>query len=336
MPGQGTAAYIVRQEFQVRPVTINVVEGESRSRPLGVLGLLGNPDLAFQGLRSVVDDLIASGRFEVAPSASEGEVYLQLGGQEAPLALLRVREGGVDAAANTLCRVVARRSHDPARPVDVVILKLLVRDQDTEIANVATAGLAGIQATLPDGSEWSLTLSGSLAAYPWLTETAARHLGLAEGEIIPARSTATEITVTVIAGAGANDGSASYPIAPPAIAIGSETVHNVQPNNAVITKDGVAEHEPTSQEVIDSVIEQVRSVPDPLGRIALGDELSKTLMPAVYEQMMADAAEFREGGGTWREIGERLGVTPQGAQTRLDPTARERNAEKARRNRSTP
>lgn len=90
------------------------------------------------------------------------------------------------------------------------------------------------------------------------------------------------------------------------------------------------EQQSTSREIVDSVIERVRSVPDPLGRIALGDELSKELMPAVYEQMMADAAEFRAGGGTWKEIGQHLNVTASAAQNRLDPEARRRNAERAR------
>jgi hypothetical protein len=93
---------------------------------------------------------------------------------------------------------------------------------------------------------------------------------------------------------------------------------------------GVAEHEPTGQEIIDSVIEQIRSVSDPLGRIALGDELTKTLMPAVYEQMMADAAEYREGDGTWVQIGERLGISADGARKRLLPAERELNREKSR------
>lgn len=93
---------------------------------------------------------------------------------------------------------------------------------------------------------------------------------------------------------------------------------------------GMAEHEPTSEEIVDSVIEQIQRVADPLARIVLGDELSKSLMPAVYEQMMDDAAEFRADGGSWKEIGQRLDVTASAAQNRLDPDARRRNAERAR------
>ena len=92
--------------------------------------------------------------------------------------------------------------------------------------------------------------------------------------------------------------------------------------------------EATSNEIVTSVIEQVTRVSDPLGRIVILDLLSHDLMPALYEQMMSDAAEVREGGGTWRQIGETLGVTPQAAQKRLDPEARRKaNSASARRER---
>ncbi len=84
-------------------------------------------------------------------------------------------------------------------------------------------------------------------------------------------------------------------------------------------------------EIIEAVVERIRQMPDPLGRVVVGNVLSKQLMPAVYEQMMADAAEFREDGGTWVEIGDRLGVTGDGARQRLDPDARQRNVERSRR-----
>jgi hypothetical protein len=101
----------------------------------------------------------------------------------------------------------------------------------------------------------------------------------------------------------------------------------------------MAESEPTSADIVASVVEQIQRVKDPLGRIVIMDELADSLMDAVYEQGMEAAAEFRkpadEGGpgGTWVEIAKTLGVTPTAAQIRLDPKARARNAEKARRRR---
>lgn len=103
--------------------------------------------------------------------------------------------------------------------------------------------------------------------------------------------------------------------------------------------DLMAESEPTSADIVASVVEQIQRVKDPLGRIVIMDELADSLMDAVYEQGMEAAAEFRkpadEGGpgGTWVEIAKTLGVTPTAAQIRLDPKARARNAEKARRRR---
>lgn len=80
------------------------------------------------------------------------------------------------------------------------------------------------------------------------------------------------------------------------------------------------------RDVIEALVERVDQVPDPLGRLVLMDELSRTLMPALDEQMMEAAAEHRATvqpstgeTGTWRQIGEALGVTPQAAQHRLDP-----------------
>ncbi len=113
--------------------------------------------------------------------------------------------------------------------------------------------------------------------------------------------------------------------------------HNTAPNLAQPEKLRVvgsgkvmAEIEPNGVSIVRSVVEQIQRVSDPLARIALGDELSKTLMPAVYEQMMDDAAEFRADGGSWKEIGQRLDVTASAAQNRLDPAARARAAERAR------
>jgi hypothetical protein len=93
----------------------------------------------------------------------------------------------------------------------------------------------------------------------------------------------------------------------------------------------MAEVEPSAAEVVSSVIEQIQRVSDPLARIALGDELSRSLAPAVTEQMMADAADFRDGGGTWKQIGERLGISASGAQKKLVLEERQRNNERARR-----
>lgn len=92
----------------------------------------------------------------------------------------------------------------------------------------------------------------------------------------------------------------------------------------------MAESEPTSTDIVASVVEQMQRIHDPLGRIVVMDELSKSLMDAVYQEGMTAAAEFREGDGTWREIGEALGVTAAAAQNRLDPDARARNAARAR------
>lgn len=82
------------------------------------------------------------------------------------------------------------------------------------------------------------------------------------------------------------------------------------------------------QEVIEALVERVDQVSDPLGRLVLMDELSRTVVPALHERMMGTAAEHRatvQPGtgepGTWRQIGEALGVTPQAAQDRLDPAA---------------
>jgi len=87
----------------------------------------------------------------------------------------------------------------------------------------------------------------------------------------------------------------------------------------------------------------VNEVADPLGRIVLLDLLTKEpgIYPALYQEMMDAAAEFRapveEGGsgGTWRQIGEELGVTPQAAQHRLDPEARERRLRDKQKRRQT-
>jgi len=117
---------------------------------------------------------------------------------------------------------------------------------------------------------------------------------------------------------------------------GGEASRSERPDNKVNETKDVPEAEPplTSEDVVDSVVEQVRSVTDPLGRLALIDKLSRDLVPAIYEEAFDTVAEFRESGGTWREVGEQLGITPQGAQGRFDPNARQRYVEKARRQRS--
>ncbi len=97
----------------------------------------------------------------------------------------------------------------------------------------------------------------------------------------------------------------------------------------------MADHEvPTGQDVVDSVIELIRSVPDPLGQIALIDHISREMIPAVYEEGGRIAAAYREAGGTWVEIGKQLSITPAGAQMRLDPVHRQRNVERNRQRRA--
>lgn len=82
------------------------------------------------------------------------------------------------------------------------------------------------------------------------------------------------------------------------------------------------------QDVVEALVERVDQVSDPLGRLVLMDGLSKALLPALDERMTATAAEFRATvqpstgePGTWRQIGEALGVTPQAAQDRFAPAA---------------
>lgn len=93
---------------------------------------------------------------------------------------------------------------------------------------------------------------------------------------------------------------------------------------------------PTSDEVITALTDRVGAIADPLARLVLLDELSRELMPAVYEQMMAAAAEYRrpveEGGqgGSWKAIGVALDVTASAAQNRLDPAARQRERQRSR------
>jgi len=114
-------------------------------------------------------------------------------------------------------------------------------------------------------------------------------------------------------------------------------------NYVVPQRYEVAELEEQAREIIDGVVRQVNEVADPLGRIVLLDLLTKEpgIYPALYQEMMDAAAEFRapveEGGsgGTWRQIGEELGVTPQAAQHRLDPEARERRLRDKQKRRQT-
>lgn len=80
------------------------------------------------------------------------------------------------------------------------------------------------------------------------------------------------------------------------------------------------------QEVVAALVERIEQVSDPLGRLALLDELSTTLVPALHEQMVETAAELRAAvqpgtgtTGTWAQIGEALGTTASAARQRLDP-----------------
>ena len=84
-------------------------------------------------------------------------------------------------------------------------------------------------------------------------------------------------------------------------------------------------------EVLTTLVEQLEQIADPLGRLTVLDALSKATPTALIELMVDAAAEYREGGGTWREIGEHLGVTMQSAYGRFDPKGRQRNVEKLRR-----
>jgi hypothetical protein len=90
-----------------------------------------------------------------------------------------------------------------------------------------------------------------------------------------------------------------------------------------------------AETVVEFALSQVQQIPDALGRIVAMDQITREFMPAIYQEMMEDAAEFREAGGTWRQIGEKLGVTPQSAQQRFDPAARERRFEEQRARRTS-
>ena len=87
-----------------------------------------------------------------------------------------------------------------------------------------------------------------------------------------------------------------------------------------------AELELYAEAITEGIHAHVSAIADPMGRILLLDMLTKDpgIYPALYEQMMDAASEFRQAGGTWREIGEGLGVSPQAVQQRLDPEARKR------------
>ncbi len=90
---------------------------------------------------------------------------------------------------------------------------------------------------------------------------------------------------------------------------------------------------PTSQDVIDSIVERIRSVPDPLGRIVLIDQLSKQLPSVVAEEGYAAAEDFRSQQGTWTEIGRTLGITRQAVTQRFDPDVHRTNIDRLRRRR---
>ncbi len=96
-------------------------------------------------------------------------------------------------------------------------------------------------------------------------------------------------------------------------------------NTKVSGDNNVAEVDPSvvANEIVDTVVEQLEAVSDPLGRIAVISELADELLSKVYDEGYRSALEYLEQGGTWTQIGQSLGVSRQAIQQRLDPRLRE-------------
>lgn len=91
------------------------------------------------------------------------------------------------------------------------------------------------------------------------------------------------------------------------------------------------EQAPTSDEIISSVVEQIRSVTDPMGRLVLADALERAIKDPIIQEAIDAAAEVRAADGTWKQIGDELNMSPQAAQSRFSESGRQRNADRAKR-----
>lgn len=101
----------------------------------------------------------------------------------------------------------------------------------------------------------------------------------------------------------------------------------------VLNNGYMAERDSDNYDIVSSIVEQVQYAANPLGRLVLLDSITQEVTEALQNEMFRAAREHREGGGTWREIGDAFGVTPQAAQSRFDPAGRKLNAERSRRRR---
>jgi len=82
--------------------------------------------------------------------------------------------------------------------------------------------------------------------------------------------------------------------------------------------------------ILSSIDAAANVVAEPLERLTMLDQLARSVTPSIVGHMAVAAAEFRAAGGTWKEIGDHLGTSPQAAQQRFEPTARQRHAAKER------